>query len=136
MSKGSQRPKKVLSTGCNVTDGFQFPEIPEGYNPKGSSREITPDEEKNTFVEIDGFKITNEKEEDELCFQPVTNDLSKLYEYRKRNVYCDICKIVFMVIGDSVIHIHKTHECISSNEKNVNINGSVIKDKTVEEKEE
>ena len=122
------RPKKVLFTRRKLMDRFQFPEVPEGYNPESSIREINPDDEKNTVVEIDGFKITNEKEEDDLA----TNDLVKVPEYRKRNVYCDICKIVFMVIGDAVIHVHKTHDCISGDEKNVS--NCDIRNKTVEEK--
>ena len=133
MSKDYLRPKKVLITRRNNAEGFQFPEVPEGYNPKSSSREVNLDDEKDTVVEIDGFKIINERQ-DELPFNSATTDLANGSQYKKRNVYCDICKVVFTVIGDSVIHVHETHDYITGNEQNVRNGASDIIDNTVEDK--
>ena len=41
-----------------------FPEIPEGWNPRGETREITPAQVEPSKVVIDGFEITNEVDEE------------------------------------------------------------------------
>ena len=41
-----------------------FPEIPEDWDPRGETREITPTQVESSKVVIDGFEITNEVDED------------------------------------------------------------------------
>ena len=83
--------------------------IPDGYNPKGARRELFPDDEINAVIKIDGFKITNEIDEDE---EPILS--SQEYGFSKLDLNekagsCKICNTSFGTIDDTVIHIHKTH---------------------------
>lgn len=44
---------------------IKFPEVPEGYNPKGTTREIIPDFKEAQVYVIDGFQIKNEADKDD-----------------------------------------------------------------------
>ena len=84
----------------------QFPEIPDGYDPKGSTRTILPELE---MVEIDGFEIRNELEEDRESYIWSEEDYLKMSSHLKNSGLCMICKKSFPRIDDVVIHIHKEH---------------------------
>ena len=63
--KGKSRLRRnnvVYARKRNV--GWIFPEVPEGWNPRGETREITPPQPEPAKVIIDGFEITNEVDED------------------------------------------------------------------------
>ena len=63
--KGKSRLRRnnvVYARKRNV--GWIFPEVPEGWNPRGETREITPPQPEPAKVVIDGFEIINEVDED------------------------------------------------------------------------
>ena len=86
-----------------------FPEVPEGYDPNGNVREIIPEDEKNPVVEIDGFQITNEIDEDEEPIFCSREDPLIMPDYTNKCGFCELCKSTFEMIEDAVIHIHKRH---------------------------
>ena len=102
-----------------------FPEIPEGWDPRGETREITPAQVEPSKVVIDGFEITNEVDEDvEPLFVTrddplvsVTMTLMKSWsdystfqvmpDYDGKSGECCLCRSTFSEIVDAVFHIHK-----------------------------
>ena len=107
--------------------GWIFPEIPEGWDPRGDTREITPPQPEPAKVIIDGFEIVNEVDEDvEPLF--VTRDdplvSSRIYngqirhggvnivtfqvmpDYDGKSGECCLCRSTFSEIVDAVFHIH------------------------------
>ena len=86
-----------------------FPEVPEGFDPNSNVREIFPEDEKNPVVEIDGFQITNEIDEDEEPIFCSREDPLVMPDYSNKCGFCELCKSTFEMIEDAVIHIHKRH---------------------------
>ena len=69
-----------------------FPEIPDGYDPNSATREIFPAEEQSHFVEIDGFKITNELDEDEEPIFCSKEEPQVMPDYSGQGGFCELCK--------------------------------------------
>ena len=90
-----------------------FPEVPDDYNPRGCQREIIPScaiEPEAAKVEIDGFVITNEVDEDEEpLFVSREEDPLTMPDYEGKSGRCSICKSTFADIIDAVFHIHERH---------------------------
>ena len=109
MEKQYSRPKKILVPMFNVGEKLNFPQVPDGYDPKSEVREITPENEKNPFVEIDGFKIENELDENEEPIVCSRESPVNIVDYSNMEGICELCKTLFPSINDSVIHIHMSH---------------------------
>ena len=106
------RPKKKLKKHQKRV----FPMVPDGYNPKGARRELFPEDEINTVVEIDGYKITNEIDEDEEPILSFSQCGITDSDYKNKAGLCMICKTSFETIDDTVIHIHKKHEILGGSQ--------------------
>jgi len=91
-----------------------FPEIPDGYDPNSATREIFPAEEQSHFVEIDGFKITNELDEDEEPIFCSREEHQVMPDYSGQSGFCELCKSSFAMIEDTVKHIQKVHGILGS----------------------
>lgn len=86
--------------------GWIFPEIPEGWDPRGDTREITPPQPEPAKVIIDGFEIVNEVDEDVEPLFVTRDDPLVLPDYDGKSGKCDLCRSTFSEIVDAVFHIH------------------------------
>ena len=88
-----------------------FPEVPELYDPRGDQREIFPKQEELDKIEIDGFQICNEVDDDEEPLFVSRDDLPvNMPDYSGKSGVCGLCKSTFEDIEDAVVHIHRRHE--------------------------
>jgi len=94
-----------------------FPEVPEGYDPKGGVREIFPTDAISHFsqtVVIDGFTISNELDEDVEPLMVSRGDVDEIvmpsYE-DSLGGKCLLCKKnrVHSTISKLVRHVHNRH---------------------------
>ena len=86
-----------------------FPEVPEDYDPRGEQREIVPPQPETPAVEIDGFNISYEEDEDEEPLFVTREDPVTMPDYDGKSGMCCLCKSTFADIMDAVLHIHARH---------------------------
>ena len=60
-------------------------------------------------MEIDGFQINNEIDEDEELIFCSLEDPLIMPDYANKCGCCEHCKCIFEMIEDAVLHIHKRH---------------------------
>jgi len=87
---------------------FDFPDIPDGFKPKGEERAVVVPEKEPEVIEMDGFVIELEVDADEQLM------VSREEPYKPPDysggARCIICMSVFSEITEAVSHIHKTHD--------------------------
>ena len=108
------RRKHVAFPVTSKCEGWIFPEIPDGYDPNGNTREIHPPEEKIPFVVIDGFMISNEVDEDEEPIFCSREEPQEMPDYSGKCGRCELCHSTFPMIEDAVRHIQKNHGIMGS----------------------
>ena len=86
-----------------------FPEAPEGWDPRGEVREITPPQPEPARVVIDGFEIVNEVDEDVEPLFVTRDDPLVMPDYDGKSGECCLCRSAFADIVDAVLHIHARH---------------------------
>lgn len=114
------RRKQAESKGrvsSNNNNKHWFPEVPEGYNPKGGVREIFPTDALSHWsqtVVIDGFTISNEMDEDVEPLMVSRGDVDEIlmpsYE-DSLGGRCLVCKNdkKYSLISRLVEHVHRRH---------------------------
>ena len=123
MERHYLRPKKRMAPNNRGDRERKFPEVPDGYDPKGENREIFPGEfqEKHLVITIDGFQIKNEIDEDFCSGESVSSAAS----YKDKGGSCEICKKSFDIIDEAVIHIHERHGIVGGSE-HVMVNADML----------
>ena len=110
--KAGRRRRGVVVYNRKNPYGWVFPEVPEGFNPRGDVRGIVEEEEPAPEpLVVDGFVIANERdsEDDEPLFLSRGNDKFSMPDYSGRSAHCTVCRSVFADISEAVMHIHDIH---------------------------
>jgi hypothetical protein len=86
---------------------FDFPDLPDGFDPKGETREVTEVTKEPEVLEVDGFVIELELVPDE----PLVVSREEPYKPPQYSggANCIICKSEFSEVVEAVGHIHRVH---------------------------
>jgi len=86
---------------------FDFPDIPDGFKPKGEERAVVVPEKEAEVIKMDGFVIELDVDADEQLM------VSREEPYKPPDysggARCIICMSVFAETTEAVSHIHETH---------------------------
>lgn len=95
---------------------WDFPDIPEGFDPNGEIREVvdwdeeTEEEKIASKWIIDGLEIQDDLDSDEEPLMVSREDPYTMTDYSGRGASCTVCNSTFSEVLQAVSHLHKVHD--------------------------